>query len=186
MTSWIIKDEEEARRAFKKIFINLFENNITFEEEYFYNKDKTRTNFFRDIFNIPDEITYDIDALLYITDCVKDIIVYHDLKFPFVMVMPNFNDKNAFEMFNLNKDFKFEHEDRDISLPLLEKYFNENNVSVEFNKCGVSVPISFEDLKKILNKYLKKRIKKTGNKICVYFEDFEFTLYLNKKEMNNA
>ena len=51
MTTWIIKNEEEAKRAFKKIFINLFENNIAFEEEYFYNKDKTRTNFFRDIFN---------------------------------------------------------------------------------------------------------------------------------------
>lgn len=186
MTTWIIKNEEEAKRAFKKIFINLFENNIAFEEEYFYNKDKTRTNFFRDIFDIPDYIVYDVDSLNYITENIKKIMSYKNLKFPFAVTIPIVNDKSYFNMCNVEEDFKFEHENDGVSLEFLEKCFNENNVSIEFNKCGVSVPICFEDLKKILNKHINKRIEKKGSKICVSFYEFEFTLFLNKKEMNNA
>lgn len=186
MITWIIKNEEEAKRAFRKLFINLFENSVVFEDEHFYNKSAERTCFFREAFKIPNEIIYDVDAINYITENIKKIMNYKNLKFPFIVLIPNYNQINYFDMYNIEEDFKFEHEHNDISLEFLEKCFNENNVSIEFNECGTSVPICFEDLKKILNKYLNKKIKKTGSKIYVSFYEFNFTLYLKKREMNNA
>ena len=189
MICWMLKNFDDARMAYKKIFYNSLNQNIFVEDEKDFvllAKDNRRTRLWRTYFDIPYNIDNDIQSLKYIDENIEKIIS-KDI-FPCVV---SIYLSNIFESINLmriseNIDFK-DNVSENIDyheITEIKTLFNKYNIVAEFFKSGVVIPINYEQFRIILSKMSYANFYKKRSKYILENDTFYMTLFKEKEKEN--
>ena len=190
MKVWLIKDYEDAKKAYKKLFYNSLYNSIFVEDEndfLFANKDYRRTEIWRSRIGIPDDIKTDIKSMEYIENNIEKIFPYN--KFPCVATVPDGNYANNVRFYLIEEDMTFDYNSMlsdKTNLSEIKNMFEKYNVVVCFFQSGIWIPISYEEFRIITSKMYAFSFFKKQNYFVVNDGELEMRLKLNKKEIKNG
>ena len=190
MNVWIINNIDEARRALKRVFFNLFENDIVFDDASYMQKEaRKRYSYFESVFNFPYGVNDDLSALKYIEENTEKILNDYSVKFPCAMLIPSNNSDigNRFNIVNISNDFSFSYRcyKNSLNLEEIKDIFSNKKVEISFFENKTYIPITFEQLEIILKKSFNRSIiMKNKNKLELKANNLSATLILKDKENN--
>lgn len=190
MNAWIINNIDEARKALKRVFFNLFENDIVFDDASYMQKEaRRRYSYFESVFNFPYGVNDDLKALKYIEENTEKILNNYGVNFPCAIIVPSNNCSigDRFNIINISNDFSFPYRcyKNSLNLEEIKDIFSNKKVEISFFENETYIPITFEQLEIILKKSFNRSIiMKNKNKLELIANGLSATLILKDKEEN--